>query len=163
MTAENLMMLCHVQKLNPPPLPVFCFMYCRQSLSHQKQWEEEFQFVSHRCIFALIYYITFQSWLHLTDKVFYMTYSSLEAVDCWNNMDLQGIRFGSLTKILHHCIPMIPMAKPILTYYSNHLKKIWRSGHIGMSLSSLLSIQFSSKINDDSTKFWLFSLWGKTY
>jgi len=45
-------------------------------------------------------------------------------------MDLQGIRYGLLIKILHRC-PRIQTEKLALTCCSNHLKMIWRYGHIG--------------------------------
>lgn len=55
-------------------------------------------------------------------------------------MDLPGIRYGLLIKILHH-FQMILMENPALTCCSNHQKMIWRYGHIGAGFFSIISPQ----------------------
>ena len=49
-----------------------------------------------------------------------------------NSMDLQGTDFGVSMKV--HLLFQLLLPIVILTWYSSHLKRIWRSGHIGHHL-----------------------------
>ena len=78
---------------------------------------------------------------------------SLEAMERWSNMDLLVTRFGLSMIILLYCLPMIPLAKPMLTCCSNQPKMIWSFGHTGINIysdetlwSSLDEIMMKSRI-----------------
>lgn len=51
-------------------------------------------------------------------------FNSLETVDHSSCMDLQKIKCGLLMTTLLLCLQMIPVGNPLLTCFSNHLKKI---------------------------------------